>query len=209
VTRILLVDDHALVRQGLKQILREALPNLVFGDAASGPEALERAQAKDWDVVILDISLPNERGLGVLKELRRRHPRRPVLVLGMYSEEQFAVRALRAGAAGYVTKRTAHEEIIGAILKVLGGGRYVSASLAERLAEEIDTGSKAPHERLTDREFEVFTMLSHAKTVKQISQELSLSPQTVSTHRSRLLEKMGFTTNNELTEYAIQNGLLK
>ena len=208
-TRILLVDDHAVVREGLKQILADSIRGATFGEAATGDEALEKAKAGAWDVVILDMSLPGASGIEVLKELRQMYPRLPVLVLSMHPEEQFAVRALKAGAAGYLTKRTAAEHLAAAARKVLAGGKYVSASLAEKLVGELNMGAEAPHERLSDREFQVFRMLSGAKTVKQISEELSLSTQTVSTYRNRILEKMGLTTNDELTEYALENGLLK
>jgi two-component system invasion response regulator UvrY len=208
-TRILLADDHAVVRQGLKQILIESLPGTKFGEASSGEEALRKAQTDTWDLVVLDISLPGKSGLEVLKELRGAQPKLPVLVLSMHPEEQFAVRALRAGAAGYVTKRTAAKDLAAAVKKVLGGGRFVSASLAERLAAEIQVGhGQVPHERLSDREYQVFRMLASGKTVKAVGEELSLTPQTVSTHRSRILEKMRMTTNAELTQYAIQGGLL-
>jgi two-component system invasion response regulator UvrY len=206
-TRILVADDHAVVRQGLRQILTESIRGAVFGEASSGEEALSRAATEAWDIVILDISLQGRSGLEVLKDLRRSHPRLPVLVLSMHPEEQFAVRALRAGAAGYVTKRTAARDLTVAVRKVLSGGRYVSDSLAERLALEIRAGSQAPHERLSDREDQVFRMLALGKTVKEISEELTLSPQTVSTHRTRILEKMGMTTNADLTQYAIQSRL--
>jgi two-component system invasion response regulator UvrY len=207
-TRILLVDDFAVVREGLKQILAESIPGATFGEAATGEEALAKAMAGAWDLVILDMSLPGRSGIEVLKELRQVHPRLPVLVLSMHPEEQFAVRALKAGAVGYVTKRTVAGHIAAAVRKVLAGGKYVSASLAEKLVGDLNVGSRALHERLSDREFQVFRMLSMAKTVKQISEELSLSRQTVSTYRRRILEKMGLTTNDELTEYALQNGLL-
>src|SRR6202158_5747321 len=150
-TRILLVDDHDVVRQGLKQILMEAMPETTFGDAANGKEALRQASKSSWDVVVLDISLPDRSGLDVLKELRRELPALPVLVLSMHSEEQFAVRVLRAGAAGYLTKRTATQELVVAVKKVLSGGKYVSASVAERLAAALEIPSRAPgdpHERL-------------------------------------------------------------
>jgi DNA-binding NarL/FixJ family response regulator len=203
------VDDYAVVREGLKQILAESIPGAVFDEAATGEEALEKARASAWDVVILDMSLPGRSGIDILKELRHMHPRLPVLVLSMHPEEQFAVRALKAGAAGYVTKRTAAGHIAAAVRKVLAGGKYVSASLAEKVVGELGRGVEAPHERLSDREFQVFRMLTMAKTVKQISEELSISRQTVSTYRNRILEKMCLTTNDELTEYALQNGLLK
>ena len=210
-TRILLADDHDVVRQGLKQILMEAMPETAFGDASSGKEALRRASTEPWDVVVLDVSLPDRSGLDVLKELHRDLPALPILVLSMHSEEQFAVRVLRAGAAGYVTKKAAARELVTAVKKVLAGGKYVSATVAERLAVAVGVPSQSaadPHEALSDREYQVFRMLAMGKTVKEIGEELSLTPQTVSTHRSRILDKMGMTTNAELTQYAIQAGLL-
>jgi DNA-binding NarL/FixJ family response regulator len=208
-TRILLADDHAVVRQGLKQILAESLPKAAFGDASSGEEALRKARTEDWDIVVLDISLPGKSGLETLKELRVAHPRLPVLVLSMHPEEQFAVRVLRAGAAGYLTQRTAAKDLVAAVRKVLAGGRYVSASLAETLASRVEAGSaRAPHETLSDREYQVFRMLATGKTVKAIGKELDLRPQTVSTHRTHILEKMGMRSNAELIQYAIQNQIL-
>ena len=208
-TRVLLVDDHAVVRQGLKQVLAESLPDATFGDAASADEALRMVRTANWDIVVLDISLPGKSGIEALKELRAAHPRLPVLVLSMHPEEQFAVRALKAGAAGYVTKRTAARDVVAAVRKVLSGGRYVSASLAERLAAQTQAGSaQAPHETLSDREYQVFRLLAMGKTVKQIGKELDLSPQTVSTHRTHILEKMGMQSNAELIQYAMQNQIL-
>jgi DNA-binding NarL/FixJ family response regulator len=205
-TRVLLVDDHAVVRQGLKQVLAESLPEATFGDAANADEALRMVRTASWDIVILDISLPGKSGLETLKELRAGHPKLPVLVLSMHPEEQFAIRVLRAGAAGYLTKRTAARELVAAVRKVLAGGRYVSASLAERLAARVQAGwTQAPHETLSDREYQVFRMLAMGKTVKQIGKELDLRPQTVSTHRTHILEKMGMQSNAELIQYAIQN----
>jgi DNA-binding NarL/FixJ family response regulator len=205
-TRVLLVDDHAVVRQGLKQVLAESFPDATFGDACNADEALRMVRTADWDIVILDISLPGKSGIEALKELRAANPRVPVLVLSMHPEEQFAVRALKGGAAGYVTKRTAARDVVGAVKKVLSGGRYVSASLAERLAAQTQAGSvETPHETLSDREYQVFRLLAMGKTVKQIGKELDLSPQTVSTHRTHILEKMGMQSNAELIQYAIQN----
>jgi len=209
-TRILLVDDHAVVRQGLKEILGHSMADAVFDDAGSGAEALEKARAGDWGLAILDMSLPDKSGLDVLKELRQVRPKLPVLVLSMHSEKQLAVRALRAGAAGYMTKRTAATDIVAAVRKVLAGGRYVSPALAERLAVDLQAGvEKAPHETLSDREYQVFRLLAMGHTVKEISEKLTVSPQTVSTHRSRILGKMGLRTNADLTQYAIHNGLLE
>ena len=205
-TRVLLVDDHAVVRQGLKQVLAESLPDATFGDASNADEALRMVRTANWDIVVLDISLPGKSGIEALKELRAAHPRLPVLVLSMHPEEQFAVRALKAGAAGYVTKRTAARDVVAAVRKVLSGGRYVSPSLAERLAAQTQAGSvDTPHETLSDREYQVFRLLAMGKTVKQIGKELDLSPQTVSTHRTHILEKMGMQSNAELIQYAIQN----
>jgi two-component system, NarL family, invasion response regulator UvrY len=205
-TRVLLVDDHAVVRQGLKQVLAEALPDATFGDAGNADEALRMVRTANWDIVVLDMSLPGKSGIELLKELRAAHPRLPVLVLSMHPEEQFAIRALKAGAAGYVTKRTAARDVVAAVRKVLSGGRYVSASLAERLAAQTQAGSvEAPHETLSDREYQVFRLLAMGKTVKQIGKELDLSPQTVSTHRTHILEKMGLESNAELIQYAMHN----
>ena len=209
-TRILLAADYAVVRHGLKEILSHAMADAVFGDAASAAEALEKARAGDWDLAILDTSLPDRSGLDVLKELRQVRPKLPILVLSMYPEEQLAVRALRAGANGYVSKKTAEADLLTAVRKVLAGGRYVSPALAERLAGAIQAGSeRAPHETLSDLEYQVFRLLAIGHTVKEIGEKLAVSPQTVSTHRSRILEKMGLTTNAELTQYAIQNRLLE
>lgn len=207
--RILIADDHAVVRHGLKRILGEELPGTVFGDAETSAEALATARDGDWDLVILDISLPGRSGLDVLKELKALKPKLPVLVLSMHPEEQFAVRALRSGAAGYLTKQGAPDELVAAVRKVLRGGRYVSASLAERLAGEIAGASdRAPHETLSDREFQVFRLIASGQTLTAIAEDLSLSVQTVSTYRTRLLEKMGLTTNADLTRYAHNHGLL-
>jgi two-component system invasion response regulator UvrY len=207
--RILLVDDHAVVRQGLKQIVAESLPDATFGDAANGEEALRMARTASWDIVVLDISLPGKSGLEALKELRAAHPGLPVLVLSMHPEEQFAVRVLRAGAAGYLTKRTAAKDLVAAVRRILAGRKYISSSLAERLAAQVQAGSaQAPHEALSDREYQVFRLLATGKTVKVIGKELDLSPQTVSTHRTHILQKMGMQSNAELIQYAIQNQVL-
>jgi two-component system, NarL family, invasion response regulator UvrY len=208
--RALIADDHAVVRQGLRQILQETSDMQVTGEAATGPEALERARGDSYDVVVLDITLPGRSGFEVLKELRVERPELPVLVLSMHAEEQFAVRLLKAGAAGYLNKETAPEELIKAIRKVVAGGRYVSPTLAEKLAFEIDAGSdKSAHETLSDREFQVMRMLASGKTVKEIAAELSLSVKTISTYRARILAKMNLHTNAELIHYAITNQLVE
>jgi len=208
--RALIADDHAVVRQGLRQILQETSDMRVTGEAATGPEALDRARADSYDVVVLDITMPGRSGFEVLKELRIEQPELPVLVLSMHAEEQFAVRLLKAGAAGYLNKESAPEELVKAIRKVVTGGRYVSPTLAEKLAFEIDAGSdKLAHETLSDREFQVMRMMASGKTVKEIAAELSLSVKTISTYRARILAKMNLHTNAELIHYAITNQLVE
>src|SRR6266480_836273 len=208
--RILIADDHAVVRRGLKQILADEFKQAHFGEAANAREALDRLRKENWDAVVLDITMPGRSGLEALKEIREEKPKLPVLVLSMHPEDQFAVRVLKSGASGYMTKESAPEELVGAIKKVLAGGRYVSPSLAEKMAAylAIDT-PKPPHERLSDREFAVLRMIASGKTVSQIAVELSLSVKTVSTYRTRILEKTGMTSNAELTHYAIKNQLVE
>jgi len=209
VLRFLIADDHAVVRQGLKQILLEEFPDASFGEAANGADILTLVKQQEWDVVTLDISLPGRSGLEVLKEARERRPNLRVLVLSMHPEEQYAVRALKAGAAGYVTKQTAPEELVNAVKKILSGGKYVSAALAEKLASALGAPSDRPaHETLSDREYQVFCLIASGKTTGQIAEELNLSVQTISTYRARVLEKMSMSTNAELTRYALQNGLV-
>ena len=207
--RVLIADDHAVVRQGLKQILGDTPEMLVAGEATNGQEALDKVRAEVWDVVVLDISMPDRSGLDILKELQSERPKLPVLVLSMYSEDQFAVRVLKAGAHGYLTKDSAPDELVKAIRKVVSGGTYVSAFLAEKLAFEIGTdSSKLPHEALSDREFQVLRLIAAGKSVKEIAAELYLSVKTASTYRARLLQKMNLETNAELIHYAIQNRLI-
>jgi two-component system, NarL family, invasion response regulator UvrY len=207
--RVLIADDHAVVRQGLKQILGDTPEMVVAGEAANGQEVLDRVRAETWDVVVLDISMPDRSGLDILKQLRSERPKLPVLVLSMYSEDQYALRVLSAGASGYLTKDSAPDELVKAIRKVVSGGRYVSAFLAEKLAFEIGADSnKLPHETLSDREFQVLRLIAAGNSVTEIAAELYLSPKTVSTYRARLLQKMNLTTNAELIHYAIQNHLI-
>jgi len=208
--KALIADDHAVVRQGLRQILLETSDMVVTGEASNGPEALERARSGGYDVIVLDITMPGRSGFEVLKELRLEDPALPVLVLSMHSEEQFAVRLLKAGASGYLNKESAPEELVKAIRKVVSGGRYVSPRLAEKLAFEIDSGSdKLLHETLSDREFQVMRMMASGQTVKEIAAELALSVKTISTYRARILDKMNLHTNAELIHYAIQNQLIE
>ncbi len=198
-----------MVRQGLKLILADSFKKAVFGEARNATEALARVWKENWDVVVLDITMPGRSGLEVLKEVKRSRPKLPVLVLSMHPEDQFAVRMLKAGAAGYLTKESAGEELVGAIKKVTTGGRYISPSLAERMATYLTIDvQKAPHERLSDREFLILRMIASGKQVSQIARELSLSVATVSTYRTRLLEKMDLKNNAELTHYALSKGLV-
>jgi DNA-binding NarL/FixJ family response regulator len=207
--RVLIVDDHEVVRDGLKRILGEHFGPAVFGEASNAHEAFKLARERDWDVVVLDLSLGGRSGLEVLKELKHLRPKLPVLILTMHSEEQYARRAFRAGASGYVTKDIAREELVKAINKVIEGGRYVSLALAERLVVDIGRGTdRPPHEALSDREFEVMRLIASGKTVGEIAEILSLSNKTISTYRARLLEKLAMKTNAELTHYAIQNKLV-
>jgi two-component system invasion response regulator UvrY len=207
--RILLIDDHALVRQGLKLILADHFPRAVFGEARNAQEGLHRVWKEKWDVAVLDITMPGRGGLEVLREIKRSRPKLPVLILSMHPEDQFAVRMLKAGAAGYVTKGSAAEELVGAIKKVLEGGRYVSPKLAEQMAAYLDIDvKKAPHERLSNREFLILRLIASGKSVGEISKELSLSVSTVSTYRSRILGKMDMKNNAQITHYALQKGLV-
>ena len=208
--KILLIDDHAVVRQGLKLILADHIRSARFGEAQNAGEALNRVSKETWDVVVLDITMPGRNGGEVLREIKRLRPKLPVLVLSMHPEDQFAVRMLKNGAAGYLTKESAGEELAGAIKKVVSGGRYVSPSLAERMAAYLDIDvQKPPHERLSDREFQIMRMMASGKQVSQVARELSLSVQTISTYRARILEKMDLKNNAEMTRYAIEKGLLK
>lgn len=207
--KILLTDDHAVVRQGLKLILADHFKRATFGEACNAHEALDRVAKNKWDVVVLDINMPGRGGLEVLREIKRLRPKLPVLILSMNPEDQFAVRMLKTGAAGYLTKESAGGELVGAIEKVVGGGRYISSSLAERMAFYLDMDvQKAPHERLSDREFLILRMIASGKAVSQIAKELSLSVKTISTYRARMLEKMDMKNNAELTHYAVQKNLV-
>lgn len=207
--RMLVVDDHPVVRRGLIQTLAEAFPGLHLGEASNAQEALEQIWAHDWDVVVLDVSMPGRSGLDVLKEVRQERQKLPVLVLSMYPEDEFALRVLQNGAAGYLTKQTAPNELVAAVKKVLSGGRYISTAVAEKLAEHLDRDmEKAPHHLLSDREYQVMCMLASGKTVKEIGAELSLSIKTINTYRSRILEKMLVKNNAELMRYAVEHELV-
>jgi two-component system invasion response regulator UvrY len=208
--KILITDDHAVVRQGLKQILADEFKRAHFGEASNAQEALERVWKQPWDVVVLDITMPGRSGLEVLKEIKRSRPALPVMVLSMHPEDQFAVRVLKAGAAGYMTKESAPSELVGAIKMVMAGRRYVSPNLAEKMAAYLAVDNhRPPHEQLSDREFQVMRMIAAGKTVTEIGKELSLSVKTISTYRTRILEKMLMKTNAEITHYVLQNQLLE
>jgi two-component system, NarL family, invasion response regulator UvrY len=207
--KILLADDHAVVRHGLKQILTDAFKRATYGEARNAQEALDLIWKQDWDVVVLDITMPGRSGLDVLREIKQSKPRLPVLVLSMHPENQFAVRVLKCGASGYMTKESAPDELVGAVKKVLAGGRYVSNALAENLAASLSASQKAPQELLSNREFQVLRLIASGKMVTDIARELSLSVKTISTYRSRILEKMGMKNNAELMHYAIQHRLVE
>jgi len=207
--RILMVDDHAVVRRGFQQIAGDAYGSLVLGEARSAEEALQLVQQQRWDVVVLDVNLPGRSGLDILRELKRERPQLPILVYSMHPEEQYAVRALKAGAAGYVTKAGAPEELLRAIRKVVSGGRYVSPWLAERLAQDAAGESERSHESLSEREYEVLRMIASGCTATEIAAQLSLSVKTVSTYRTRALEKLGLRSNAELVRYAFEHRLVQ
>lgn len=207
--RVLIADDHAIVRRGLKHIILEEADMGVAGEAESAVALLDVARQCEWDVAILDLSLPGHSGLGVLKEVHQEFPKQPIVILTMYPEEQFAIRAFKAGASGYLTKESAPEELILALRRVVAGNRYVSPTLAERLALRITNYERLPHETLSDREYQVLHLLTTGKTVSAIAQQLSLSVKTISTYRTRLLEKMQLKNNAELMHYAMTHRLFE
>lgn len=208
--KILIADDHPLVRQGLKQLLAAEPDMTVVGEAKNAEETLELARSLEWDVLILDYSMPGGNGLVVLKEIKRSYPRRPVLVLSMHPEDSIAISVLRAGAAGYINKECASEELTVAIRKAVSGGKYVSTSLAEKLALELEDGTRArPHESLSDREYRVMWMLASGKSITHIAEELFLSPNTISTYRIRILKKLKLEHNADLVRYAIKHRLME
>jgi DNA-binding NarL/FixJ family response regulator len=207
--RILIVDDHAIIRKGLKEILLEAYPSAHIEDVAEADSMINKAKEANWDIIISDLSLPGLSGLEALKQLKQLVPKIPVLILSVHPAEQYAIRILKAGAAGYLNKDTAPEELVKAVQRVLLGRKYISSSVAEKLASSLDLESgKMSHELLSDREFEVLKLIASGKTISEIAFLLSLSITTVSTYRSRLLAKMDLKNNAELTIYAIENKLL-
>ncbi len=206
--RVLIADDHAIVRQGLRQILSDTPDLTVAGEAENGVQAVQMVRAGDWDVVLMDVSMPDRNGIDALKRIKKEFPRLPVLILSMYPEEQYAIRALKAGAAGYLTKQSAPELLVTAIRQVASGKKYVSPSLAEELANAIgDDSERPPHEKLSDREYQTLCMIASGKTPTEIAEALNLSVKTVSVYRTRLLEKMNLRNNAELTHYGLKHGL--
>jgi two-component system invasion response regulator UvrY len=206
--RILIADDHTIIRKGLTQILLEEFPDAKIVEVADGSELVKQARSGKWDIIISDLSMPGRNGLETLKQIKEEFPKQSVLILSMHPEDQYAIRVLRAGAAGYLNKEGAPEELIKAVRQILEGRRYISAAVAEKLAEDLNQDStKALHETLSDREFHVLRLISSGKTVSEIADILSLSVATVSTYRARILMKMNMKTNAELTHYAIENKL--
>jgi len=207
--RILIADDHMIFREGLRQILEDNPDMVVADEASNGQEVLEKVSKNDYDILLLDIAMPGMSGLDTLKQLKYQKPKLDVLILSMYPEEQYAVRAIKAGASGYLTKGSASKELIEAIRKVARGGKYIKHSLAEKLLFDIKPSPKRPlHQNLSDREYQIFCMIAKGKTVSDIAEELFLSVKTVSTHRVHILEKMRMKNNAELTNYAIKNNLI-
>ncbi len=206
--RVLLVDDHAVVRRGVRSILEDHFAAISVDEAGNADDALA-AVDKGYDTIVLDLSMPGRDGFDLLAEIKHRAAKTPVLIMSLHSEDQFAMRALRAGASGYLTKSAAPEELVAAVTKILRGGRYVSETLADRLALGVSGGpAETPHERLSDREFDVMRGIASGSSVSEIAAQMHLSVKTVSTYRARLLEKMGMSNNAELTRYALDNGLV-
>jgi two-component system, NarL family, invasion response regulator UvrY len=205
--KILVVDDHAIFRDGLKRILSEEFEAATFGEAGNATEALEQIWKQKWDLILLDIAMYGRTGLDVLKEIRSSGSRIPVLILSAHSEEQYAVRVLKAGAAGYMTKESASRELCQAVRKLLNGGKYISAGVAEHLATEIQSRGNDPHESLSNREYQVMLLIAAGRVPKEIGQELSLSTKTISTYRSRILEKLKLRNNAEIMRYVVDRKL--
>jgi two-component system invasion response regulator UvrY len=207
--KILIADDHAVVRKGIAQIISETANMIVAGEAANGYEVNEKVENEEFDAILLDIALPGKNGIETLKEIKRKKPKLPVLILSMYPEDQYAVRAIKAGASGYLTKESAPEELIEALKKVLRGGKYISPAFTEQLFSEISSNHKGPlHTKLSDRELEVLCLLARGKPIKQIANDLNLSAKTISTYRTRIMQKMAMKNNAEIIRYAFENGLI-
>lgn len=208
-TKILIADDHPVVRKGIKEIITAFMGKIEFGEAADAQQAITESKARNWDLIMLDLSMPGKSGLDTLKQIRQANPKSPVLVLSMHPESQFALRAIRAGASSYLSKDADIEELKNAITSLLRGGKYINRTIAEKIAEYLDNNIQKPlHEALTDREYQVLCMLASGKKLKEISRAMSLSIKTISLCRQRILEKMHAKGNNELTQYSIQNRLI-
>jgi two-component system invasion response regulator UvrY len=208
--KILIADDHAIVREGLKQIVAEESDMKVTGEAANASELFELLDKDSWEIVVLDINMPGKSGLEALKEMKTRNIKVPVLILSMFSEDQYGLRAIKAGAAGYLKKVSAPTELVSAIRKIVDGGKYISPTLAEKLADSVDVNNKkALHQNLSDREYQIMCFISLGKSAEEIAEELAISIHTVYSYRNRILEKMHLKSNVELTQYAIQNKLIE
>jgi len=208
--KILIADDHPVVREGIKQIIGKAPDMIIGGEALTGQEVLDKIDQDSWDVLILDVNMPGKDGFEVMREVRRNHPRLPILILSVYPEEQIGVRILRAGASGFLNKESAPKELLNAIRKIFSGGKFVSPTLAEKLAVEIGAPSgKEPHTLLSDREFQVLRFIASGKTISEIGNQLSISEKTVRTYRDRLLKKMNLKNDVELTHYALKHQLIE
>lgn len=207
--RILIADDHAIIRKGLKQILLEEYPSAIIEEVGDAEAAINKTVTNSWDIIICDLSMPGRSGLDVVQHVKQNFPKLPVLILSIHPEEQYAIRALKAGAAGYLSKDAATEELVKAVQRILQGRKYISQSLAEMLASDFDQQStKSPHELLSDRELHVFKLIAEGKGVSEIADKLSLSITTVSTYRARILDKMEIKTNADMTRYALENKLI-
>ena len=208
--KILIADDHAIVREGLKQIVAEETDMKVTGEAANASELFELLDGDSWEIVVLDINMPGKSGLEALKEMKTKNIKVPVLILSMFSEDQYGLRAIKAGAAGYLKKVSAPTELVSAIRKIVGGGKYISPTLAEKLADNFDSNNKKSlHQNLSDREYQIMCFISLGKSAEEIAEELAISIHTVYSYRNRILEKMHLKSNVELTQYAIQNKLIE
>ena len=207
--RILIADDHAVVRKGLKQILLEHYPTAVIGEAVDAETLITASITEKWDVVICDMSMPGRSGLDALNHIKQSCPELPVLIMSMYPEDQYAVRVLKAGASGYLGKDTIHDDIVNAIETIRMGKKFITPSIAEKIADVFDSGTtRKLHEKLSDREFDVFKLLATGKSVSEIGEQLSLSTTTVSTYRSRIMDKLNMRVNADLTRYALENELI-
>jgi DNA-binding NarL/FixJ family response regulator len=206
--KVLVADDHKIFRAGVKRLIEESPDIEVAGEASDGFDAMAKLRREDWDVVLLDINMPNKSGLDIVRQMKQEKPKLPILILSMYPEEQYAVRALKAGAAGYLTKDSESEELIAAIHKVVKGGRYATPALLEKLLFELDGERGAPkHHALSEREYQIFEQIIQGKSLTEIAEAMAISVKTVSTYRTRVLEKMNMENNAELIHYAIQHGL--